>query len=295
MDTENFFRAVLPMVEKCGKYALAVQDTIPHLSKGDDPENLAQSALTEADIQVQEDLLKFFLDNGFNFRIFAEEETKYVDMFPKTGRVLVTVDPIDGTVAYKNRLPNFCTVIAVYVEGCLDGVMLHTPFDGRSYVATQAQPKSLVWTFSSESGVYASEELICIPKSRDILITYSPKKEDPNGEEAKRFEGLEAMGFTVNQFDKKDKMNPRVGLNSILRGEIAAYFRKNVPCLDWGPISLIVEKAGGTVTDYNGNRPDMHRYEGRTDCPKPMRLPSIIVSPRGNEDIHGKLVSVLKR
>jgi len=291
MNTEQFFRDILPKLQETGKYALSIQEGIRSLSKGIDPENQAASALTEADIIVQEELLKYFLDKSYGFRIFAEEDTRYVDQFPSEGDTIVSLDPVDGTLAYKTNLPNFCTVLAVYEKGFLDGVLVHTPAFGKFYAATQNRERSWIWT-PEEPGDFVMEDFVYVPKSRNVVLTYNPKKIDPNGKQAKKLDKLRELGIVVHEIDKKDKLDPAIGINSILRGEISAYFRTDVPCLDWGPISLIMGKAGGIVTDYNGQNPDLHRYWGRTDGTKESRLPSIVVS--GDVTLHSTLVDVLK-
>ncbi|MFC1740955.1 inositol monophosphatase family protein [Nanoarchaeota archaeon] len=291
MDSERFFKEISAKVLECGRHSLDIQEGIRSLEKDEDPENQAASALTEADIKVQEELLRYFLDQGYDFKIFAEEDTRYVDEFPEEGDTLVSLDPVDGTLAYKNNLPNFCTVLAVYEKGCLDGVMVHTPAFGKFYCATQDVENSWVWT-PTESGEFLREDFVYVPKCDKVVLTYNPKKIDPEGKQAEKLDQLRESGFEVHEIDKKGKMDPNIGINSILRGEISAYFRSNVPCLDWGPISLIMEKAGGVVSDYQGRNPDLHRYWGRTDGAKDSRLQSIIVS--GNSTIHNTLVDILR-
>ena len=292
MNTERFFEQIMPKVQECGRTALSIQKGIKQMTKGNELENQAKSALTEADLRVQEEMLKYFLDNGYNFRIFAEEETRFVDQFPKDGDVTVSLDPIDGTRAYMNNLPNFCTVIAVYQKGCLDGVLVNTPAFERAYTATRDGSKSMLWTPDGTGG-FARQEFLYLPKVKDTVLTYNPKKADPDGSTAKRLDILRSLGIAVNEIDKKEMTDHSIGINSILRGEINAYFRTDVPCLDWGPISLLMEKAGGAVTDYDGNRDDIYRYWGRTDGSKESRLPSMIVS--GDIELYRTVVDVLKR
>lgn len=295
MDPERFFEKIIPRIADFGRYALAIQDCVRFTTKGSDLENKAASALTDADYMVQEGLLRYFLEQGYRFRVFAEEESPYLKEFPTEGNITLSLDPLDGTAAYIKGFKSFCTVVGIYKGQTLKASLVHIPADKKFYAATQDIERSWIWTPKSEDYEekgYERQNFTYVPKCSNVVLTYNPKKEDPEGKTAKQLERLRAMGITVHELDKAVT---NISLCSILRGDISGYFRRNVPCLDWRPISLIIEKAGGTVTDYNGNR--NYHYQNKSDCDgtisEDFRLPSIIVSGKGNEKIHQDLVSVL--
>ena len=58
-------------------------------------------------------------------------------------------------------------------------------------------------------------------------------------------------------------------------------------------MSLIVEKAGGIVTDYMGNRKNIYKYFNRDEKSLQGCLPSVIVST--DAEIHREIVSILKK
>ena len=213
MDTELFFREIMPRMEDYGRYALAMQKGVfskdKELSESD-----AENALTDADFMVEEGLLRFFLEKKYNFRILAEEDSPYVDKFSKEGDMLVVMDPIDGTLRYKKGFENFGMIISVFKKGILDGTLLHTPYDEKFYWATQENEIAL-------SGFYHSDKLTfshggfgisSIGRRNSNIIKTNILPEDKE-------KIFNAKGLTINQ-SKKDNRDFRFGLNSILTEEI---------------------------------------------------------------------------
>lgn len=282
MDVEKFFEEILPRVDDFGRYALAIQNNVHSMSKGSDPEERASNALTDADFIVQEGLLRFFLEKKYNFKVYAEETSPYLDKFPKESEFIVSIDPIDGTLAYKSGLPNFCIVIGVYKNFNLVGTLVHTPFDGKFYCATVNREHAWILKPSDLKDEYIKNDFLFSKEHENEILTYKLSE--------KKVKKIEALGIKVNEVDKIDKWNPRIGINSIFRGEIAAYLIDEASALDWGPISLIVEKAGGVVSDYNGKSKNIHRYKFVNS--KMINESSIIVS--SDKDFHKALVDASK-
>ena len=113
-------------------------------------------------------------------------------------------------------------------------------------------------------------------------------------EKKKSLKEIDIEASEVNKPEvKTSRSYPFFGLNSIYRGEIAGFFKENAPARDCGSMSLIVEKAGGIVTAYNGKRENIHRYFGRNDGTPDGCVPSIVVSI--DKELHEKIVSVLSK
>lgn len=61
----------------------------------------AAGIVTDADIKVQEAILRTFLKDGFGYcQVVAEEDTPSVNDFAQTGSSKLFIDPIDGTINY---------------------------------------------------------------------------------------------------------------------------------------------------------------------------------------------------
>ena len=147
MTIEHFFEEILPAVERYGKYALLIQKVACLGYKGDS-DNEAERAFTEADLIVQEGIsraLKKLSNKGYNFRLLAEEDSPYNHEFSKKSNTLVALDPIDGTLLYTRGHPWFSIIVSIFQDKCIQGALVHTPADGRTYCASHDIEESWVW------------------------------------------------------------------------------------------------------------------------------------------------------
>ena len=291
---QELFRRILPVVTRYGRYALQIQRGVHAEDKGSADENPVVRAFTDADQILQEGISKELLQlqkEGFNFSLLAEEDSPYNQLFPPDQSVLVTVDPIDGTILYKQGLSGWSTIINVFKDGRLEGFSLHTPQDGLTYVATQDLPQSQIWT--PQGGVRSWE---IRPIGKQMVASMNVP--------AKTREALRQRGVQVYELGSTE-IQPPIEVNSMFRGEILdGYFLgrdyltwtkmdktdKGVPAIDWGPTSLFVEKGGGYVSDFEGKKDDIHQYWGRKDGLQG-RISSIIAV--SSESLHKTLVEVL--
>ncbi len=268
-NVEEFFDAILPTVQLFGDIAYVRQFAVEPLYKGKACDNEALRVYTEEDLIVQNGIardLELLLDR-FTFSFLPEEDSPINDRFPKNERVLVVLDPIDGTLAYINQKDVFCQVLSVYVDYRLEGTMVYTPVFKKTYCATQEK----AWNEDKK-------ELI-IPEGNNKVLTIDLPEEI--------CAALERRGLQILEFGTP-KMDKNLEINSIYRGDIGGYFKKDAPCFDWWPIALPVEKAGHAVTDFQG-RPLSHRYK----CDQIPHIPSVIAAT--NPVVHKILVEILSQ
>ncbi|TSC65490.1 MAG: hypothetical protein G01um101477_463 [Candidatus Doudnabacteria bacterium Gr01-1014_77] len=143
MDIENFFDDIKPRVIDYGRYASNIQKGVH--SEDKKGESNAAQALTDADFIVQEGLSRSFLGLNYKFNLRAEEDSPYNEKFPREAEFIVSIDPIDNTLAYKKGLSGYCIVIGVHKNGHLEAGMVHTPNDGKIYCATQDCSQSWIY------------------------------------------------------------------------------------------------------------------------------------------------------
>ncbi|MBS3116533.1 hypothetical protein J4421_02955 [Candidatus Woesearchaeota archaeon] len=263
LTTEQLFKKILPTIERYVGYALRIQKGIHSQDKGDSTDNEAIRAFTDADVIVQEGIardLKKILDEGYSFRFVPEEESPYNHLFPKESPITVTLDPIDGTLLFKRGYPGFCTILAKYVNGYLDGVLVHNATNGATYCATQDE------------------------EGNNKIISMNVPEEQA---EALRERGIELLQFGTPEIP------PDLEMNAMCHGKIGGYFKLQASAFDWGPFSLIVKNGGGFVSDFQGNEHSIQRYWGRNDGTKEGNTPSIIAV--ADKRLHETLVDVLSR
>ncbi len=288
-DSEEFFENIRERVATFGLYAKLIQGIVqPLKDKVDSLKDPAVAIVTDADIIVENGILKEMIKQGYNqiISIGTEENSPYAEKFLKESRVRAEIDPIDGTLSYKRGLPWWCIVLSTYKENYLDGVMVYTPEDKRFYCAAKNSEKSWIWDKNKQNKYLKIPlDINLKPGCERVILTHKLSKEKINK--------LEKVGFNVNPAEKPQLGGyPYVGLNSLFRGEIAGYLKEYAPARDWGSMSFIVEKGGGIATDYKGNRENIHKYFGRNDKTPEGCIPSIVAS--ANEEIHKKIINALK-
>ncbi len=283
-STEEFFRMIAPRLRNFGRYALNIQRSIYSFEKDDPKIDPAVAVVTDGDYMVQEGLLRtIFYELGYKkIKAGMEEISPYSGLFSKNSDIRIEIDPIDGTLAYKKGIDNWCIVLSIYKKGLLDGTLVHTPWDGKIYCATQSIENSFVY---DSKGNKTNLEILLKSESKNITLTHFLPKE--------KQKKLEKLGIEVNQVNEPKSKYPFVGLNSIYRGELGAWYKENAPARDWGSMSLIVEKAGGIVTYYDGSRENIHQYFNRKDKTPRGCLPSIIVSL--DKFVHEKIIKGLEK
>ena len=90
------------------------------------------SALTAVDLAAQEVVLLALHARFPTLAVDAEEDTPAVARFPRSGRDLAVVDPIDGTLNYANGSPDFAVMGSLLRDGVYVASLLHFPVQGRT-------------------------------------------------------------------------------------------------------------------------------------------------------------------
>ena len=278
----QFFCDIFPRIYDFGKYSLAIQKIVHKMQKDYKGNLVINTALTDTDFIIQEGLLRTFLEKNYDIRIFAEENSPYNEKFSIESDILVSLDPIDETLAYMNNLPNFCITLGVFNRGTLEGALIHAPAYEKCYCASVEEENSWMWEKDIESGLRRNSFSYSL-NDENIVFTYKAPDD--------LVRKLERSGLKVYSGEKNASLEG-ITAHSILRGKISAFFRTNAPAIDWGPISLIMEKGGGFVTDYEGKREGIYQYWNRKDKWRDSRIPSLVVS--GNEEIHNKILNLIR-
>ncbi len=153
------------------------------------------------------------------------------------------IDPIDGTRAFISGLPVWGTLIGLYQNGRAIAGMIDQPFIGEHY-------------FADASGAYykgpGSEQKLttrhCGSLANATLFTTSPHLFE--GDEKKKYEAVESK---VQLF--------RYGCDCyayalLAGGHIDLVIENSLKPYDVGGIIPVVEKAGGIMTTWDGDRPE---------------------------------------
>ena len=157
------------------------------------------------------------------------------------------VDPLDGTTNYAHGLPIFCVSIALEKSGEVVLGVVHDPMREETYAAERGGGATLN---GEPIKVSETDEPI-----RALIATGFPY------DHAKMPEALELFG----RFEGLTRGMRRLGATAldlcyVASGRLDGYYERGIWAWDIAAGSLILEEAGGKVTDYRGGK---LKLEGR--------------------------------
>ena len=230
------------------------------------------SPVTSADMAVDQ-LLKDALLSARPDHGWLSEETADTDARVSQSRIFV-VDPIDGTVAYMKGKPWWCIPIAVVENGQPVAAVIHAPALGETFTAVRG------------GGAFLNGRPITASDTTDLddasVLADARLMEGPHWPEP----------WPAMRFEKRNAIAYRMAL--VAAGAFDAAIALT-PKWDWDVCAgaLIVEEAGGKVSDHHGggwrfNQPDPR--QNSLICSAPALHPLIVrrtapipLAPRQND------------
>lgn len=235
-------KLLMPHVVAAGELACRIQDDIPKngnrngdAKKGD----RFVEALTDADIAV-ETYLAIVLLNAFEDVSFYGEEyerDRVSPYFPKDRPYLVTLDPIDGTLYFKDGLPLFATVLTICKDMAIVAALAYVPRERRFYLATDGEG-AFTTTAEDIAAGKPLEPFTVAANGRIVLL---------GADFLHRKDAFEAAGYSVanpsRDYDGSKEWN-RTTLR-MLTGEVAGVAYGKAQLIDAGAFGYLVSRAGG--------------------------------------------------
>lgn len=207
----------------------------------------ASQALTEVDIKCQKLILNLLTPviEKYDLAILAEEENADCGRFDK--EYFLAIDPIDGTLPFSKGEKGFAISIALVKQ---DGVPLiglaYDPVDENLFHAIRGQ------------GCFQNGRSISIKNKKEsnkrplLFVDHSLTQHSSFDSLEEKFEVIYAGGAVMNTI-------------GVLLNENAAYFKYPKPMRgggaiwDFAAVKLILEEAGGSMTDFSGNELHFNR------------------------------------
>ena len=192
-----------------------------------------RSPVTEADVAaeaaIHDVLLGRFPDDGF----YGEESAAQ----RMDADCLWLVDPIDGTKSFVREYPMFSTQIALMQRGRLELGVSSAPVYGEIAWAERGQGAWL-------DGVRLAVSRI--GRFEDATISTGNLKALAAGPR------WAALGRMVTRLDRIRGFGDFLHYHLLAAGKIEAVIESNIHILDIAALTVIVEEAGGRVTDLEG-------------------------------------------
>jgi myo-inositol-1(or 4)-monophosphatase len=222
------------------------------------PTDLVTEMDGRAEAVIVDTLLAAFPHDG----VLAEERGRQDG---RSGRRWI-IDPLDGTTNYAHGLPLFAVSIGLEIEGRVALGVVYDPNRDELFVAERGCG---AWLGEARLAVSATATL-----DRSLLATGFPYnvRETPHNNLAQyaafslRAQGVRRMGSAV------------IYLAYVAAGRIDGYWELRLGPWDVAAGSLLVEEAGGCVTDLAGS-------------PLDLDAPAVVAS---NGRIHAEMLAVLE-
>lgn len=221
-------------IEAAKKAAEIIKSGYGKIKTIEDKEDGTKGIVTNLDKESEEAILKILRAKS-NYAIFTEE----------TGNIegkdaLWVIDPIDGTTNFSRNIPFFCISIALIRENKIELGVIYNPVLNELYYAEKGK------------GAYLNKKQIFVSKQGSlkgsvVIIDhgYDLKDREMSIEAIKRlYRNCSLRTFGTTAFE----------LCFVAKGSTDAFMSSGDELYDYAAGLIIVEEAGGKVTDWKGDK-----------------------------------------
>jgi myo-inositol-1(or 4)-monophosphatase len=193
--------------------------------------------VTEADHAAEKAIIEVIQQAHPDHFILSEETGE----IKTDSEIKWIIDPIDGTVNFANGIPLCCVSIGVEKEGQMILGAVYNPFMNELFFAQKG-----MGSFLNEKKISVSDKSSVI---KSCLVTGFPYTylDSPNGP-IQVFEKLIRQGIPVRRLG-----SAAIDLCWVAAGRFDGFYEHSLQAWDSAAGFLLVEEAGGKVTDFEGN------------------------------------------
>jgi myo-inositol-1(or 4)-monophosphatase len=230
--TKNYLEAATEIAQEAGKILIEELSRPLDLHYKGDEVDLVTQADKRSEKTIVERLTKYFPDHA----IAAEEGTGH----ESASEFRWHVDPLDGTTNFAHGYPCFCVSIALAQRSTLLVAVVFNPFYNELFTAARGEGAA----FNSKKMHVSKNATV----STSLLCTGFPvhnRKGSPN---------LQYYGdFTMRSHGVRRDGSAALDLASIAAGRFDGFWEFGLKPWDTAAGVLLIEEAGGKVTDFAGN------------------------------------------
>src|SRR5258706_4967409 len=202
--------------------------------------------VTEADHASEKAILSVIKSHFPDHQILAEESGEII----QDSSYKWIIDPIDGTVNFAHGIPINCVSIAIEHEGNVIMGAVYNPHINEFFFAEKGK------------GATLNDKLIQVSKESNVisacLVTGFPYTyiNIPNGP-------LEMFGRFIRKGVPVRRLgSAAIDLCWVACGRFDGFYEHKLEAWDSAAGYLIVEEAGGKVTDHEGNKFSVYQHKG---------------------------------
>jgi myo-inositol-1(or 4)-monophosphatase len=193
--------------------------------------------VTEVDLASEKLIIGIIRESFPDHYILTEESGD----LPKDSNVKWIIDPIDGTVNYANGIPLCCVSIGVEKDGDMIMGAVYNPFMDEFFFAEKGQGATLNnKTIAVSKKIHVADSLLVT----GFPYTYVHEENGP----------LDVFGRFIRAGVPIRRLgSAAIDLCWVACGRFDGFFEQSLNAWDSAAGYLIVEEAGGRVTDFNGD------------------------------------------
>jgi len=197
---------------------------------------------TKADEEVDKFLVKA-IQKKYPQSNFLTEETAPKDYSSlKNKENLWVIDPLDGTINFSRRHPNFAISIALVNKGRAKLGVIHVPIQNETY-----------WAQEDKNGAFLNNKMINVSKTENLRETTIAC--DWAWDLEKRKNVVDWIGKLIGSVRQIKSMGSAVAdMASLAKGQIDIYMHSGLSPWDMAAASIIIEKANGKITTPKGEK-----------------------------------------
>ena len=239
-DIEDYAAVGIEIAKKAGEHVLARLNTRFSVSyKG------VVNLVTEADLEAEELIVSRIRKAFPTHTILAEEKHKDT----RVGEFCWIIDPLDGTTNYAHGFPVFSVSIGLEISGKVEWGVIYNPVLAELYTARRG-----AGAFCNGAAIHVSSveslgaSLLATGFPYDIQ-TSPANNLDNFCAFAQRSQGVRRCGSAALDFC------------AVAAGRFDGFWELKLNPWDCAAGYLMVEEAGGTVTDFHGQPPSIYAGE----------------------------------
>jgi myo-inositol-1(or 4)-monophosphatase len=200
--------------------------------------------VTEYDHKAENHIISL-IKAEFPHHIFLAEESGATGATAETVRWII--DPLDGTVNFAHSIPIFCVSIGAERAGELLCGVIYAPMTGELFTGVQG------------GGAFLNGQQIHVSETdkldNAILVTGFPYNawENPNNC-IDHFSRFVRMGLPVRRLG-----SAAIDLAYLAAGRFDGYWEVSLNSWDVAAGKLLLQEAGGMMTQYNGTPHNLHK------------------------------------
>ncbi len=200
-------------------------------------EKIGAGLVTNADLEAEDAALRILKRKYPNFGILTEESPP--EMPRDHGRWIL--DPLDGTTNFVHRFPMFCVSLAAEWSGQLVVGVVYHPIFKETYLAIKGKGARV-------NGV--KMKVSSTTKLSDSLLTtgFTYRRNETLHQEMEAFERLSGIVRAIRR-----PGSAALDLAYTARGVFDGFWERKLSPWDVAAGALLVEEAGGIVTDFKSN------------------------------------------